>query len=122
MSAKSSLEGRLLQLVKVEKAHTSSDASKQYYVDLHKDRFADILRLCQFYVANPSARVLDVGRSELTVHLVNFYPNMTTLGLDLYADDGGRREASSMETVPHVTFDLLNSHRVDSWPECGPLV
>jgi SAM-dependent methyltransferase len=103
----------------VEKAHTSSDSSRQYYVDLHKDRFDDILRLCQFYVANRSARVLDVGRSELTAHLLTFYPNVATLGLDLYVDDGGHREASSMETIPHVTFDLLNSHRVDTWPECG---
>ena len=119
MSAKSSLEGILLQLMKVEKVHTSSDASRQYYADLHKDRFADILRLCRFYVANPFARVLDIGRSELTAHLLNFYANVTTLGLDLYADDGGHREASSMETVPHITFDLLNSDRVDIWPECG---
>jgi SAM-dependent methyltransferase len=119
MSTKSSLEGRLLQLMKVEKARTSSDASKQYYVDLHKDRFGDILRLCQFNVANRSARVLDIGRSELTAHLLTFYPNVTTLGLDLHADDGGHREASSMETTPHITFDLLNSHRVDIWPECG---
>lgn len=120
MSTKSRLKGRLLQLMKVEKVHTSSDASRQYYVDLHKDRFADILRLCKFYVANPSARVLDVGRSELTAHLLEFYTNLTTLGLDLYADDGGHREASSMKAVPHITFDLLNSHRVDIWPECEP--
>ena len=120
MSAKSSLEGIVLQLMGVEKAHTSSDASRQYYVDLHKDRFADILRLCQFYVANPSVRVLDVGRSELTAHLLNFYSHVTRLGLDLHADDGGHREASAMEAVPHITFDLLNSHRVDIWPECGP--
>lgn len=120
MSAKSSLEGRLLQLMTVEKAHTSSDASRQYYVDLHKDRFADTLRLCQFYVANPSARVLAVGRSELTAHLQNFYPNVTTLGLDLCTDVGGHREANSMETTPHVTFDLLTSHRIDLWPQCGP--
>jgi len=118
MSAKSRLEGILLQLMKVEKAHTSSDASRQYYVDLHKDRFSDILRLCQFYVANPSARVLDIGRSELTAYLLKYYPHVTTLGLDLHADAGGHREASSMETVPHITFDLLNSHRVDIWPKC----
>ena len=120
MSAKSSLEGRLLQLMKAEKAHTSSDASRQYYADLHKDRFADILRLCQLYVANPSVRVLDIGRSELTAHLAKFYSNVTTLGLDLHADDGGHREASNMQAVPHVTFDLLHSYRIDIWPECGP--
>lgn len=119
MSAKSSLEGILLQLMKAEKAHTSSEPSRQVYVDLHKNRFASILQLCRSYVANPSAQVLDVGRSELTAHLLGFYPNITTLGFDLCADDGGHREASSMETVPHITFDLLNSHRVDLWPDCG---
>lgn len=70
MSVKSSLEDILVQLMKAEKAQTSSDISRQYYVDLHEDRFADILQLCQLYVANPSARVLDVGRSELTAHLL----------------------------------------------------
>jgi len=118
MSAKSSLEEILFRLMNVEKAHTSSDASRQYYIELHKERFADILRLCQSYVASPSARVLDIGRSELTAHLLKFYTNVTTLGLDLHADDGGHREASSMAAVPHVTFDLLNSDRVDIWPEC----
>ena len=24
-----------------------------------------------------------------------------------------------MDTVPHITFDLLNSHTVSSWPDCG---
>lgn len=120
MSAKSSLEEVLQRLMRGEKALTSSNVSRQYYADLHKSRFADTLRLCQLYVANPSAQVLDIGRSTLTAHLLNFYRNLTTLGLDLYADDGGHREASSMEAVPHVTFDLLNSHRVDTWPECGP--
>lgn len=119
MNSKSHLEGILMQLVKAEKSHTSSDASRKYYVDLHKNRFADVVRLCQFYVPNPYARALDVGRSELTVHLRTFYPNITTLGLDLHADDGGHREASSMEAVPHIAFDLLNSDRVDIWPKCG---
>ena len=118
MSAKSSLEGILLQLMNAEKAHTSSDASRQYYIDLHKERFVDILRLCQSHVANPSARVLDIGRSELTARLLKFYTNVTTLGLDLQADDGGHREASSMASVPHVTFDLSSTDRVGTWPEC----
>lgn len=119
MSVKSSLTEMLLQLMKVEKAQTSSEASSQYYVDLHKERFADILRLCQYYVVNPSAPVLDVGRSELTAHLLKLYSNVTTLGLNLCTDDGGHREVSHMETVPHIEYDLLNSHRVDKWPASG---
>lgn len=119
MSAKSTLETILQQLVEAEKSQTSSDASRQYYADLHKERFADILQLCQSYVANPFARVLDVGRSEFTAHLVKFYSNVTTLGIDLSTDDGGHREVSCMEAVPHITYDLLTSHRVDTWPESG---
>jgi 2-polyprenyl-3-methyl-5-hydroxy-6-metoxy-1,4-benzoquinol methylase len=119
MSVKSSLKEVLLQLMKVEKAQTSSDASRQYYVDLHKERFADILQVCQSYVANPSARVLDVGRSEFTANLLKLYSNVTTLGIDLSTDDGGHREVSRLETVPHIAFDLLNSDQVDEWPESG---
>jgi 2-polyprenyl-3-methyl-5-hydroxy-6-metoxy-1,4-benzoquinol methylase len=119
MSAKSTLETILQQLVEAEKSQTSSDASRQYYADLHKERFADILQLCQSYVANPSARVLDVGRSEFTAHLMKFYSNVTTLGIDLSTDDGGHREVSRMEAVPHIAYDLLTSHRVDTWPESG---
>lgn len=119
MSVKSSLTEILLQLMTVEKAQTSSEASRQYYVDLHKERFADILQLCQSYVANLSARVLDVGRSEFTAHLLKLYSNVTTLGIDLSTDDGGHREVGRMDAVPHITFDLLNSHRINSWPACG---
>jgi 2-polyprenyl-3-methyl-5-hydroxy-6-metoxy-1,4-benzoquinol methylase len=119
MSVKSSLKEILMQLTKVEKAQTSSDASRQYYVDLHKERFADILQICRSYVANPSARVLDVGRSELTAHLLKLYSNVTTLGIDLSTDDGGHREMSRMETVAHIAFDLLNSTQIDKWPESG---
>jgi 2-polyprenyl-3-methyl-5-hydroxy-6-metoxy-1,4-benzoquinol methylase len=119
MSVKSSLNEILVELMKAEKAQTSSDVSRQYYVDLHKERFADLLQLCLSYVANPSAQVLDVGRSEFTAHLLKLYSNVTTLGIDLCTDDGGHREVSSMETVPHIAFDLLNSHRVDKWPKSG---
>ena len=119
MTVKTSLEETLLQLMRVEKAQTSSDASRHYYIDLHKDRFADILRVCRSYVANPAARVLDVGRSELTACLLKFYSNVTTIGLDLGTDDGGHREATSIVEIPHISFDLLNSHRLDRWPECG---
>jgi 2-polyprenyl-3-methyl-5-hydroxy-6-metoxy-1,4-benzoquinol methylase len=119
MNVKSNLQEILLQLMKTEKAQTSSDASRQYYVDLHRERFADILQICRSYVGNPSARVLDVGKSEFTAHLLKLYSNVTTLGIDLSTDDGGHREVSRMETVPHIAFDLLNSNQVDKWPESG---
>ncbi len=70
----------LSQLLEAEKAITREE-SKHKYFDMHQVRFADILRLCQSYVPAPSARVLDIGRSELTASLLNFYQNIHTLGL-----------------------------------------
>ncbi|WP_083811931.1 class I SAM-dependent methyltransferase [Terriglobus saanensis] len=108
----------LTQLIEKEKADTCGDQSRRNYLETHKTRFADILRLCRKQVPDASARVLDIGRSELTAHLLNFYRNVHTLGLDPLIDDGGHRETSEMVTVPHITFDLLNSQSVLSWPDC----
>jgi SAM-dependent methyltransferase len=118
LSSKLEVEHVLTQLLEVEKAKTCGQESKQTYLEMHKTRFADILRLCQSQVPDASARVLDIGRSELTAYLLNFYQNIHTLGLDPSIDDGGHREVSKMDTVPHLTFDLLNSHTISSWPEC----
>jgi SAM-dependent methyltransferase len=109
----------LTQLLESEKAITCGQSSRQKYFEMHQARFADLLRLCQSHVPNASARVLDIGRSELTAYLSNFYQNIHTLGLDPSMDDGGHREVSSMDAIPHITFDLLSSHSISTWPECG---
>ncbi|WP_162539347.1 methyltransferase domain-containing protein [Granulicella sp. WH15] len=109
----------LTQLLENEKAITCGEQSRHTYFDTHQARFADILRLCRGQVPIPSARVLDIGRSELTAYLLNFYPNIHTLGFDPAIDDGGHRETSDLKSVPHIPFDLLNAHVVSSWPDCG---
>lgn len=119
MSPRSNVETTLAELLEAEEELTSSDASRHIYVDTHAKRFADILRLCRACVPERSARVLDVGRSELTARLLTFYHRVQTLGLDPAIDDGGHREIRIMENVPHITFDLLNSCRVATWPDCG---
>ena len=119
MSFREDVEHKLTHLLEMEKAHTCGKESRQNYFDRHQSRFADILRLCRSYVPNPSARVLDVGRSVFTAYLLKSYSNIHTLGLDPFIDDGGHREVSDMAAVPHITFDLLNSHVVSSWPSCG---
>jgi SAM-dependent methyltransferase len=108
----------LTQLLEAEKASTCGPDSRRAYVEMHKARFADILSLCESLVPDASARVLDIGRSELTAYLLNFYQDIHTLGLDPSIDDGGHRETSKMNAVPHITFDLLNSSTVSSWPKC----
>jgi cyclopropane fatty-acyl-phospholipid synthase-like methyltransferase len=119
MSFRENAEHLFTHLLEAEKAESCGQESRQRYFDMHQNRFADILRLCQKHVPNPSDRVLDIGRSEITAYLSNFYHNIHTLGLDPFTDDGGHREVSNMDTVPHITFDLLNSRNVSSWPDCG---
>jgi hypothetical protein len=115
----SSVEDVLTKLLDAEKSNTCGSEPRQAYRDIHQARFADILRICRKQVPNHSARVLDIGRSELTSYLLNFYGDIHTLGLDPSIDDGGHREVSKMEAVPHIPFDLLNSQIPSSWPDCG---
>jgi 2-polyprenyl-3-methyl-5-hydroxy-6-metoxy-1,4-benzoquinol methylase len=118
MSSVEKAEHILSQILEAEKAISCGQESRHRYVDMHQARFADIMRLCQSQVPNPSARVLDIGRSELTAYLLNHYKNVHTLGFDPSIDDGGHREISKMDdTVHHITFDLLNSHNVSGWPD-----
>jgi SAM-dependent methyltransferase len=111
---------RLAKLLATEKANTCGEVSRQNYFAMHQERFADILRLSKTFVPDPSARILDVGRSELTAYLSKFYKDIHTLGLDPDLDDGGHREVSSMDAVPHIIFDLLHSDQISEWPACDP--
>lgn len=119
MSHRTAAEHLLTALTEREKDRTCGKQSQQNYLEMHSNRFADILRLCKSQVPDASSRVLDIGRSELTTYLLNFYQNVHTLGLEPSIDDGGHRETTTMDSVPHITFDLLNSHLVSSWPDCG---
>src|SRR5580704_8137954 len=109
----------LSRTLEAEKAVTCGPESRQNYLSMHQARFDDIMRLCRKYVPQPSARVLDIGRSELTAYLRGYYGNVHSLGLDPGADDGGHRETRAMDDVPHITMDLLRSDRVSEWPDCG---
>jgi 2-polyprenyl-3-methyl-5-hydroxy-6-metoxy-1,4-benzoquinol methylase len=119
MSVHEQAENELARMLEAEKAVTCGEESRRSYLSIHRARFAEIMRLCRKYVADPSARVLDIGRSGLTAYLGSFYGNVHTLGLDAGADDGGHRELNPMRAVPHITFDLLRSDRVMDWPDCG---
>src|SRR5436305_11937842 len=107
------------QMVEAEKARTCGEESQHCYAVVHQERFADVLRLCCTFVPDSSARVLDIGRSELTFYLSNFYRDIHSLGFDPKLDNGGHREVSRMDSVPHIVFDLLHADRFDDWPRCG---
>ncbi|WP_213806495.1 class I SAM-dependent methyltransferase [Granulicella sp. dw_53] len=117
MAFAESAERMLARLVQLEKSVTCGQESRQNYLAMHGRRFADILSLCRREVPNASARVLDIGRCELTAYLSGFYRNIQTLGLDPLVDDGGHREVSAMGDVPHITFDFLDAPHVSRWPE-----
>lgn len=119
MSVHEQADYELSRILEAEKRVTCGAESMRSYVSMHQARFADILRLCRMYVPEPCARVLDVGRSELTAYLGGFYSDVHSLGLDPAADDGGHRELKAMDGVPHITFDLLRSDCVSEWPDCG---
>lgn len=119
MSVHEQAENEFARMLEAEKAVTCGEESRRSYFSMHRARFAEIMRLCRKYVPDASARVLDIGRSELTAYLGGFYGNVHTLGLDAGADDGGHRELNPMHAVPHITFDLLRSDRVTDWPDCG---
>lgn len=119
MSVDEQAEYALSRMLEAEKAVTCGEGSRRNYLSMHEARFADILRLCRMHAPDPSGRVLDIGRSELTAYLTSFYGDVYTLGLDPRADDGGHRELKAMDAVPHITFDLLRSDRVSEWPDCG---
>lgn len=55
----------------------------------------------------------------MTAHLAGYYRNVQTLGLDLAIDDGGHRETSKLDGIPHLAYDLLNSDDVSKWPQYG---
>lgn len=109
----------LSRLMELEKEQTSGGDSRRRYLEMHEPRFAGILRICRTLVPDSAARVLDVGRSELTASLSSFYRDVLTLGLDPNKDDGGHREMQDLGRIPHITFDLLNAATVADWPDCG---
>ncbi|HEY2859997.1 MAG TPA: class I SAM-dependent methyltransferase [Terracidiphilus sp.] len=110
----------LARLLDMEKADTSGVEARQKYLATHGPRFAEILQLSRRLVPDSAARVLDIGRSELTARLASHYRDVRSLGFDPRTDDGGHREARELDEVPHVTFDLLNARDVSEWPQCGP--
>jgi len=99
-----------------EKGETLGPASAARYAEFHHGRFRETLRICKRFLPDQSAAVLDVGRSEFTSMLAEYYGTVWSLGYGLEQDQGGHRETGSISRIPHVEFDLSDSDRCDKWP------
>jgi SAM-dependent methyltransferase len=88
-------------------------ASKQHdYATYHSVRFNYVVAKCLSCKPSPDTRVLDVGRSILTLKLCQHYRHVTSLGFPLSADE--KKAAAGFETnspakLDHIEFDLNNA-------------
>lgn len=98
-----------------EYSWTSGNMSAAKYAEVHKKRHHKILTFCKKYRPEKNIEVLDIGRSNLSVLLAQYYNSLTTLGFDLMSDDGGHRELTPLEYCDHLIFDLNRSEHVNEW-------
>lgn len=102
--------------VEDEKKISCGKESQQHYMSEHKYHFNYLFNLCLSINLNKSAKILDIGRSQLSVLLSNYYNKVVTLGFDLEEDIGGHREIES-SNIEHIVFDLNECKKVNLWPQ-----
>ena len=89
------------------------------YLEYHRRRFEYVLRKCVECCPDPSASVLDIGRSFLSQMLLQRYGSVTTLGLGLSELQQFGHEAGSIGTTGaksyagHIVFDLNAAQTVE---------
>jgi len=113
----SRIQSRLEELLKNEKNITCGPDAEREYLAQHTNRFKSTLEICKGLFHDPSASILDIGRSPFTELLLTYYSNVFTLGFDLNADDGGHREDILLNTKGHIIFNLDDSKDTTKWPQ-----
>ncbi len=99
-----------------EKSRTCGAEAQQRYIETHKHRFNYLYNLCLKLNPDKKAAVLDVGRSQLSAMLSNYYKHVSTLGLDIDEDEGGHREIEPSK-MNSIIFNLNKSKEIDLWPD-----
>lgn len=107
---------KIKKLKDEEYSWTSGVDSSTQYAKIHLKRHKKILSLCKKLKPQKDINVLDIGRSNLSVILSEYYDSLTTMGFDLNNDDGGHREQKPLENIDHIVFDLNRSEYVNEWP------
>ncbi|NQV18631.1 MAG: methyltransferase domain-containing protein [Armatimonadetes bacterium] len=114
MNTKQYYKDLITKWIDEEKQKLCSIESKDRYLQNHGKRFEYLSNLCKTLNSDKSAKILDIGRSDLSVLLTKYYSNVTTLGLDLEIDKGGHREREIID-LKHIVFDLNESKNVKKW-------
>jgi 2-polyprenyl-3-methyl-5-hydroxy-6-metoxy-1,4-benzoquinol methylase len=116
MESKEHFQQTISKWIEEERSWTCGQKSSDIYARNQDKRFQVTLDICKKHVPNQSAHVLDIGRSNLTNLLSQYYKDVSTLGFDLEKDDGGHRENIKIPNLPHIVYDLNESKNTGSWP------
>jgi len=116
MKSKQFYEDLITKWIEEEKQKLCGIESKDRYLQNHGKRFEYLSKLCKTLNPDKSAKILDIGRSGLSVLLSKYYSYVTTLGLDLEIDEGGHRERETID-LKHIVFDLNESKNVEKWAD-----
>lgn len=110
------LSKKLHAFIKREQLKHNSQKYSQY----HKERFSFVINLCKIEKPDAATRVLDIGRSELTKLLGDYYVNVTVLGLtqkdeETFGEVGHLKNTSRVENSKDevdqkfISYDLNDS-------------
>jgi SAM-dependent methyltransferase len=95
-------------------------SSYEGYGDFHRRRYEFVLGICKQFVKPGEARVIDIGRSELSSRLAGVYSEVHTLGFPLGTLAGTPAAAVADGGEPfrgHLVFDLNDAFEPERWPE-----
>lgn len=86
------------------------------YEDFHRERYDYVVSLCQEVAPNRDAKVLDIGRSKLSLLISEDYDSMSTMGFPIVEDTHGIR-GDQLSPQKHIVFDLNDAQYPERWVE-----
>ena len=99
-----------------EKKRTCSEDSQKRYIRVHSYRFNYLYSFIIKNFEDRSLRILDVGKSSLTILLNEYYNTVCSLGFAIDKDEGGHR-VDSASLIHHIPFNLNQAREVEKWPQ-----
>jgi len=88
----------------IESLRTCGTEAAERYKNNHTHRFGRTMQICKELMPDVKTRVLDIGASQLTVLLKQYYGNVTTLGYPIAEDGGGQRTKEVVSlSLSHIT-------------------